>query len=149
MPDETKAANPSASAEQFNVKPVKFIHRRGDLVPTYFADGGWGTLNYYSLIRVSLFTENPQMATAAIQPVNPDGSAKGEQIHEGVNDDKYYIINRDFQCNITLTVPAAIQVYQMLGNFIKLAQVQMKDQSIAMQNQMREAAEKKAAQQTK
>jgi hypothetical protein len=146
--EQIKPENPSASDASVTVKPVKFIHRQGDQLPTFHADGAWGVANHHNLIRIGFYTENPSTPTAVIQPVNPDGLPKGEQKLEGENDAEHFIYVRDFQCNVVLPITGAIQVYQMLGNFIRVVQQQMVDQTKVMQSQI-EAAQKKASQQTK
>jgi hypothetical protein len=149
MPQEQiKPENPSAPDAPVTVKPVKFIHRQRDQLPTFHADGAWGVVNHHNLIRIGFYTENPPIPTAVIQPVNPDGSPKGEQKLEGADGSEHFPYIRDFQCNIVLPITGAIQVYQMLGNFIRVVQQQMTEQTKAMQSQI-EAAQKKAAQQTK
>jgi hypothetical protein len=149
MPDQPQPADSGEQAILPVAKPVKFVHRQLENLPTFFADGGWGVLNHYNLIRIGFYTENPPVATSVIQPVLPDGTANGDQIHADERDSEFFVINRDFQCQITLTVPSAIQVYQMLGSFIRLAQEQLRDQSMTMQQQMKAAAETKASQQPK
>lgn len=148
MPDQTKPASPSSPAEQVTVKPIKFIHRQGDQLLTFHADGAWGVANHHNLIRISFYTENPPTPTSVIQPVNPDGTANGDPKLEGADDPEHFPYVRDFQCNVVLPITGAIQVYQMLGNFIRVVQQQMLEQTKVMQSQI-EAAQKKADQQTK
>ena len=146
MPDQTKPANPSESAAPMPLKPVKFIHRQGDHLPTYHADGAWGAVNHHGLIRISFYTENPPVPKSVIQQVNLNGNAKGEPKLEGVDDPEHFLYVRDFQCNVVVPLTSAVQIYQMLGNFIKIAQEQMREQLKAMQSQLKEAAEKKPVQ---
>ena len=136
---------PSAAVETTQGKPVKLIHRESGNLPTFQADGGWGSVNNYSLIRIGFYAEHPQIPTAVIQHLNADGSPKGDQIEVGM-DDAHFVLVRDFQCNVILTLPSAIQINQMLGSFIVALQQQMKDQKAMMEQQLKNAAEKKAQQ---
>lgn len=139
---EQDQLNPGTPAVPVPPKTVKFIHKQGDRLPTYHADGAWGVSNQHGNIRISFYTENIPVPTAAIHPVHPDGSPTGEQELEGIIDPKYFLMIRDFQCNVVLSITSAVQVHQMLGNFIRLTQ-----ENMAVQ--MKEAAEKKPVQQTK
>jgi hypothetical protein len=143
---EQDKPNPSAPAVPVPAKTVKFIHKQGDRLPTYHADGAWGVTNQHGNIRISFYTENIPVPTAAVNPVHPDGSPTGEQELEGVIDPKYFLMIRDFQCNVVLSITSAVQVHQMLGNFIRIAQENMAAQVKVMENQMKEAAEKKPVQ---
>jgi hypothetical protein len=142
MPEQVKTPDPSNPFAPMTVKPVKFIHRNEDRMPIYHADGGWGISSHNHLIRINFYTENPPCPTSVIQDVNPDGSAKGQQMEIGVDDPDYFLIVRDFQCSIVLTPQSAIQIHQMLGSFIKVVQEQLLENFKQAQAKQQEAAQK-------
>lgn len=148
MSGEADKLKPSALNAPVPVKPVKFIHREGSQLPTYHADGAWGALNQHGLIRIGFYAENPPTPTTVIQDVNPDGSARGEQKQIGADDPEYFVLVRDFQCNVVLPLTGAIQVYQMLGSFIKISQEQMKERVEEIKHKWVESEQKKSAPQT-
>lgn len=135
MSETVKNPMPTASAAQIAVKPVKFIHRKDGHVPTYQADGAWGAANQFGLIRVSFYTESPPIPTSVIQPVHPDGRPKGEPQLIGADDPDHFLVVRDFQCDVVLTLASAAQISQMLANFVNLVQQQMKEQAESMLRQ--------------
>jgi hypothetical protein len=148
MPDQDKKSIPNATDAPASAKPVKFIHRQPDHLPTFHAEGAWGLMNPQGFIRVGFYTENPTSPKVIIQPVNAEGLPTGPATEEGMEDNEYFVMIRDFQCNVVLSLSGAVQVYQMLGNFIRLGQQQMKEQITEMQSQLKEA-EKKTTQQVK
>jgi hypothetical protein len=141
MSDPVKHPNPG---DPIAVKPVKFIHRQNGPVPTYQADGAWGGANQYGLIRMSFYTEAPPIPNAVIQPVYADGRPKGDPQFIGGEDTEHFLVVRDFQCDVILTLAGAHAVHQMLGNFIQAVGQQMRDQVQAIQQQQEEAKIKPA-----
>ena len=139
MPDETKqpAQEPS--------KPVKYLFLGSDSAPTFPADGAWGALNHFHVIRLGFYTDNPPTPSAVVQDVDQTGSPRGDLKPQGGDDPNFYMVSRHFQCNVTLSLISAIQVHQTLGNFIRTAQQQMKDQAEDMRAQMKAAAEQNAS----
>jgi hypothetical protein len=119
MPEETKPANPSALAASVMVKPVKFIHEKGAQYRIFHADGGWGSINYAGNLQIDFIVERPKTAEAVIAPVNPDGSFTGEQKLVGVEDRDYILVTRDFQCGVILSLNAAAQIHDVLGNYLR------------------------------
>jgi hypothetical protein len=133
MSEPANIPNPGDLKSSAPIKPVKFVHNRNSNLPTYQADGAWGGANQYGMIRVSFYTESPPIPTAVIQPVHPDGRPNGDPSVEGLDDPKHFIVVRDFQCDVILTVSSAAQIAQMLANIVAAVQQQMKDQAQAVQ----------------
>jgi hypothetical protein len=46
---------------------------------------------------------------------------------EGVTDPNYYVVVRDFQCGIVMSIESAIRVRAVLDGFIKTAQKMLAD----------------------
>ena len=76
------------------------------------------------------------MPSSVIQPVQPDGNPTGEQQLEGIGDQKYFHVVRDFQCGIVLSFAAAVQVHAVLENYIKATKQQM-DNALAQIKQQK------------
>lgn len=140
---------PIESAVPAKVLPVKFVHRNEDRVSTFHAEGAWVVANPQGFIRLGFYTENPPIPSAVIQPVAQDGTPNGEPRIEGGDDPNHFVLMRDFQCNVVTSLSAAIQIHAALGNFIKIAQEQLKQQIDDMQAQIKQAAQKTSAQQAK
>ena len=115
-------------------KPVKFIHRTDGRVPTYQADGAWGGINQFGIIRLSCYTETPPIPTSVVQPVDSDGRAAGAPRFEGADDADHFLVVRDFQCDLILTLAGAAQLHHILGNCIQLVQEQVKEGMEQIQN---------------
>jgi len=140
MPDEPK----QPAHDQF--KPIKYLLQGSDNAPTFPADGAWGSLNHLHVIRIGFYTDNPATPPEVVQDVDPVGNPKGDLQFKGLDNSDYYLISRQFHCNVTLSLISAIQVHQMLGNFIRTAQQQMKDQAADMRAELKAAEERKASQ---
>ena len=116
-------AIPASPQPAVKFQPVRFVHEKGSQFRTYHAAGVWGVVNAESEIHLNFFTEYPRLATGAIHQVNPtDGSYTGDFQTEGITDPNYYVVVRDFQCGIVMSVESAIRVRGVLDGFIKMAQ---------------------------
>ncbi len=122
-----KESNLPAGGESFRPPlPVKFIHEKGPQYRIYHADAVWGTTNGQSNIQLEFYLEHPPIPTVVIQPVNPDGTFTGEQKLEQIQDGEHFVVIRDFQAGIVLSLQSALQVQAVLGNFINLAREQLR-----------------------
>jgi hypothetical protein len=106
--------------------PVKFIHEKGPQYRTCHADAAWGTTNGQSNIQLEFYLERAPIPTVVIQPVNPDGTYTGEQKLEPIQDTEHFVVIRDFQVGVVLSLQSALQVQAVLGNFIELAKEQQR-----------------------
>jgi len=127
-PENKSPAIPVSPQPAVKYQPVKFVHEKGSRFRTYHAAGVWGVVNAESEIHLSFFTEYPRLATGVIHQVNPaDGTYTGESQMEGATDPNYYVVVRDFQCSIVMSVESAIRVRGVLDAFIKLAEKSLAD----------------------
>ena len=64
------------------------------------------------------------MADSAIKELNPDGSFSSALKLEGAgeNDANHYIVTRDMQCCVVMSLEAAINVRDQLNYFIKVSE---------------------------
>jgi hypothetical protein len=106
--------------------PVKFIHEKGPQYRIYHADAAWGTANGQSNIQLEFYLEHPPIPTVVIQPVKPDGTFTGEQKLEPIQDAEHFVVIRDFQVGIVLSLQSALQVQAVLGSFIELVKEQQR-----------------------
>lgn len=106
------------------VRPVKFVHQKAASFRTYHADGTWGVISAMGNFHMQFYVECPKSADAVINPVKADGSFTGESqmIGAGENDPDYYIVTRDFQCNVVLSVLGAVNLREQLDVFIRSRQ---------------------------
>jgi hypothetical protein len=141
MAEQANEQQTVAAETSLPLKPVRFVSRESEQVPTFSADGAWGAMNHFNMIRLSFYTENPPIPTAVVQPVDKEGNPEGDPQHHGIIDPNYWVIVRDFQCHISLNLSSAVQIYQMLGSFIKVTQEQMKEQTEAMRLKMAQKKE--------
>ena len=70
------------------------------------------------------------MPTAVIHPVKPDGNYTGEQVMKGLDDQDHYVVIREFQFGVVLSLAAAMQIHSVLDSFIKTSKQQV-DSAIA------------------
>jgi hypothetical protein len=136
MADEIKQDNPAAPSALFVAKPVKFIHEKGAQYRIFPADSAWGVINHNGNLQIDFCVERPPTPSVVIQPVKPDGNPTGEQISEGLGDQKYFNVVRDFQCGIVLSYAAAVQVRSVLDAYITNTKQQM-DAAIAQMKQQK------------
>ena len=125
MTEQATNLNPSPVQTSFVPKPVKFVHEKDPQYRTYHADGAWGTINSFGNLQIEFCVERPPTPNAVIQPVKPDGNFTGEQTLEGLDDPDNFVVVRDFQCGIVLSIAAAVQVQSVLDSFIKTSKQQM------------------------
>ena len=127
-PENNSPASSASPQPAFKFQPVKFVHEKGSQFRTYHAAGVWGVANAESEIHLNFYTEYPRLATGVINEVNPaDGTYTGEFQMEGVTDPNYYVVVRDFQCGIVMSIESAIRVRAVLDGFIKTAQKMLAD----------------------
>jgi hypothetical protein len=136
MPDETKQAKPSTPAATAAPKPVKFIHEKGAQYRVFHADGAWGVINQFGNLQMDFCVERPPTPSAVLQPVDPQGNAAGEQVMEGLGNQDYFNVVRDFQCGVVLSFAAAVQVHSVLDVYIKSSKHQM-DIALAQMKQQK------------
>jgi hypothetical protein len=121
--NETKKAPVSANPTSPSApKPLKFLHEKGPLFRTFHADGVWGLTSPTGNIQLDFYLEREPSPTAVHIPVNPDGSFKGNQIIEVNVDSEYFVLVRDFQAGVVLSLDAAMQVREVLNNYINFRQ---------------------------
>ena len=101
--------------------PVKFIHEKCPQYRTYHVDGAWGAITGLSNIQLELYSEHPPLPKAVIHPVKPDGTYTGEQSIEGIDDPDHFVVVRDFQLGVVLSLQSAKLVHEILGNFIEMS----------------------------
>jgi hypothetical protein len=129
-----KPSSPGEVVPQPKVRPVKFTHEKGTQFRTYHADGMWGVVNAQGNLNMHFYVEFPRLADAAISPVNPDGSFTGELklLGAGESDPTYYLVTRDFQCNVVLSLASAISTRDQLNFFIDSAQAHLKSAAVQL-----------------
>jgi hypothetical protein len=129
--NEPQDKSPAASASPqpaVTFQPVKFVHEKGSQFRTYHAAGVWGVVNAESEIHLNFYTEYPRLATGIINEVNPaDGTYTGKFQMEGVTDPNYYVVVRDFQCGVVMSMESATRVRAVLDSFINAAQKMLAD----------------------
>lgn len=106
--------------------PVKIVHRLSKRFETVPADGGWGMFNGHGKIQLNFFTERPMLPDFVVFPLRPeDPQAMEEHYEQGFEKDHIMVV-RDFHVAVTMSVDAAKHVHTVLGNFIALAEDQMR-----------------------
>lgn len=123
MPDEIKQGKPAAPSA---ARPVKISHEKGAQYRLYHADMAWGAISHHGNLQLDFCVERPPTATGVINPVHADGNPTGEQTFEGLGDQKYFNVVRDFQCGIVLSLAAAEQVHSVLTNYLAEANKHVK-----------------------
>lgn len=121
-PDQTRAG-----AQPSQVKPVRFIHTEGKSFHVVHADGVWGMSNGQGNIQLNFLIEHPPIPQSVVYQLNPEGAFSG-QITEQYNeiDEKHFLVIREFQVGIVLSLAAAKQAHIVLGNFIALVEDQIR-----------------------
>ena len=104
--------------------PVKFIHEKGPQYRTYHADAAWAAVNGQANIQLEFYLEHPPFPTVVVQPVNTDATYTGEMKIEGLEDKEHFVVIRDFQVGVVLSLQSAIQLQTVLGKFIDMAKEQ-------------------------
>ena len=125
MQDQTKTANPGEPTLPDRAKDVKFINEKPAYYRIFHSDGTWGTINAHGNVLVDFFVERPPTPSAVIQPVLPDGNFTGEQKMQGLEDPDHFIVVREFQCGIVMSLNAAIQLNSVLESYIKTTKQQL------------------------
>lgn len=123
--EQIKPDAPGAQPAPVAPKPVKITHERGAQYRVYHADGAWGVISHHGNVQIDFCVERPPTPSGVIEPVQPDGKPTGEQQLEGLGDQKYFHVVRDFQCGIVLSFAAAMQVRSVLDNYIAQTKKQM------------------------
>jgi hypothetical protein len=118
--------------------PVKFVHREGKAFHAVPADGVWGLLNAQGAIQMNFFTEHPLIPDSVTFPINSDGSFGVATEEYKEKDEKNFVVIREFQVNVTVSLASAKQIHNIIGNFIALAEDQ-----IRMAEQMKQATLRK------
>jgi hypothetical protein len=129
MPEQERPQQ-SATPLSFAPKPVKFVHQKCAQYRIFHADGGWGVINGFGNVQIDFCVEHPSMPTAVIHPVKPDGNYTGEQVMKGLDDQDHYVVIREFQFGVVLSLAAAMQIHSVLDSFIKTSKQQV-DSAIA------------------
>src|SRR5258708_7482494 len=114
MGEQTKPADSSAPVSPDVAKPVKFLHRKGAQYQIFHGDGVWGAVNNLGNIQVDFYVERPIIPSTVIHQVNPNGDFTGEQVSEGEFDPNHFVVVREFQAGIILSLASAIQVHAVL-----------------------------------
>lgn len=123
-PDQKLAV---AQPSQLKPLPVRFIHKESKSFHTVPADGVWGMVNGQGNIQIIFLTEHPPIPDAVIFPVNQDGGFVGQMTEEyKENDPNHYIVIREFQVGVTMSITAAKQAHIVLGNFIAMVEDQLR-----------------------
>lgn len=120
MTDAENKPNPTSTTAPGS---VKFYQRKTPGFRIVQADGAWGALNAYGIIHMQFFSEHPGLPAA----VNMIASADGKKFERITLDDGEEQ-HRDFEVDVVMTLPSAVQVHTLLGNFIKMAEEQTKTQ---------------------
>lgn len=106
--------------------PVKFVHKQASAFHGIHADGAWGMLNGQGIIQLNFFTERPPLADSVIFPQNADGSFAQPVEECKERDEKNFIVIREFQVVVCMSLAAAKHTHTVLGNFIALADDQLR-----------------------
>jgi hypothetical protein len=124
--DTEQKSTPIAAEPRKRFLPLKFVHKKDSSFRTFHADGAWGVQGTGGNILLNFFVEHEPMADVAIYPVDEAGSVSGEGQLLWEKDDKHFVIIRDLQACIVLSIDAATNLHTMLGNFIKLTEQRTK-----------------------
>ena len=117
----------AAQPSQQKVLPVRYIHKESNSFRTVPADGVWGVLNGHGIIQIIFLTEHPPIPDSVTLPVNADGTFSGQMTEDyEEKDEKNYIVIREFQVGVTLSLNVAKQAHTVLGNFIAAAEDQLR-----------------------
>jgi hypothetical protein len=128
-PQDKSPSIPTSPEPKKKFQTVKYVHEKGPEFRTYHVDGTWGAVNSESQIHLTFFTEYPRLATGVIHQVNPEnGFYTGEFQLQGVPDPDYFVVVRDFQCSIALSIASAERLHSLLGSFIEIAKKELADQ---------------------
>jgi hypothetical protein len=103
-------------------RPVKFIHQKAPGFRDYHADGAWTVHSGHGLAHVHFFVEHPRLAEAVISQVTSDGklfTGQNEVFGAGESDPNHFVVTRDVQCNVVMSLAAARFLREQLDNFIK------------------------------
>ena len=122
MPEQIENPENSHPLQGLPIKPVKFVHEKCALFRTVHADGVWGMTNNQGNIQLNYYIDHEPLPDASIWPVTPNGFPTGEMQTVGKLDENYYLVSREFQIGVVLSLQAAKQVYAVLGNFIKVGE---------------------------
>src|ERR1700722_8753066 len=111
--------NPTA-APPAAIKPVKVIHKRIDQYRNIPMDGVWGMINANGAIQLELYLEKPPVPSTLVYPVvsSPEGpridATFKEAYAENEKRDTHFIVIREFQAGVVMSLSAAIQLHHVL-----------------------------------
>lgn len=113
---------------QLKPRPAKFVLRESEKFHIVHADGVWGMLNSHGTIQINFFVEHPPVPNSVTFPLRPDGLGfTGQMLEEYKDqDENNFVMFRDFQVGVALSLDAAKYAHTVLGNFIALAEDQLK-----------------------
>jgi hypothetical protein len=117
--------NTGQPAVQPQILPVKFVHREGKAYHEIHADGVWGLLNGHGNIQANFFIEHPPIPNSVVFPLNPNGTFSQPVEEYKEKDEKHFIVIREFQVGVVMSLAAAKQIHTVLGNFIAVADDQL------------------------
>src|ERR1017187_7087568 len=114
--------NPASPQPAMKFQPVRFVHEKGPQFRTYHADGAWGALNAQNEIYVNFFAEYPRLATGVINQVrSEEHTYTGKFQLLGDTDPDHFVVIRDFQCSVVLSIENAVRIRGLLDSFIQIA----------------------------
>lgn len=106
-------------------KPFKLVHNKSPQFQTYHADGSWSIHGSNNNLDLFFFVEHPKLAESVICQVTPDGKAftgQNEVVGSGENDPDHFVITREMQCSVVLSLDVARLVRDQIDYFIKSKQ---------------------------
>jgi hypothetical protein len=102
--------------------PVKFLTEKDASFRTYHADGAWGMINNHANIQLNFFVERPPMASDVTYQLDEKGSPI-DQGNMTIQQEKgHFLLVREYQSAVVLSLPCARIVHSVLGSFIKIAE---------------------------
>jgi hypothetical protein len=122
MPDQQTKSIPIPPANQPPALPVKFIHEKIGGFQIFHADGAWGMVNNQVNAQLNFYIEHEPFPETLIMQVDKNGVFTGEAELLPKSDGKHFVIKRDFQVGVVLSLTAARQVRGLLDNFIKMCE---------------------------
>ena len=121
MSDQEKKSIP-IPPPQAPVLPIKFIHEKSGSFQIFHSDGAWGMVNNQMNAQLNFYIEHEPFPETIIQQVDTNGFLTGDAEVTPKSDGQHFVIMRDFQVGVVLSLNAARQVRGLLDNFIKMCE---------------------------
>ena len=102
--------------------PVKFITEKDASFRTYHADGAWGMVNNFGNIQLNFFVERPPMVDSVTYQLDKLGHPADEGTLDIQQEKGRFLVVRELQSAVVLSLASARLVHATIGNFIKIAE---------------------------